>query len=160
MSNPNTVTVYSPEGDPFEMSRANARDLCNHRNWSMNPVAHSTATAPATKEIDHGSPASERSVEAPVPEKAEVEAEPAADEAEVEVEAEEEVVEEVAADEDEAAADQDNASAPFTTEEQFADLVEREDVVAYLADHFPDFRPHHKAGRDGLVAKAIELAAE
>ena len=33
-------------------------------------------------------------------------------------------------------------------------------VVAYLAKNFPDFKPHHKSSRDGLVAKAIELAAK
>ena len=45
------------------------------------------------------------------------------------------------------------------TEEDFADLETREDVVAYLAVAFPDFKPHHLSKRDGLVAKAIELAA-
>lgn len=45
----------------------------------------------------------------------------------------------------------------FTTAEQFAGF-DRDAVVAYLAKHFPDFKPHHKSSADGLIAKAIALA--
>jgi hypothetical protein len=141
MSNPNTVTIWSPNGEPFEMSRVNARDLLNHAKWSSTPpegAAPAKAVEVATEEdTSNGSADSERSVED-------------ADEAGTEAEA----------GEGEAAeAGEAEVTAPFTTEEQFAALTERDDVVAYLAKHFPDFKPHHKSSRDGLVAKAIELAA-
>ncbi len=123
MSNPNTVTVFSPEGEPFEMSRVNARDLCNHREWSMSPP-EGGVTAPVEEPADAVDEAGETET--------------------TEEAGEEEVTDEVTV---------------FTTEEQFAALTEREDVVAYLAATFPEFKPHHKSSRDGLVAKAIELAA-
>lgn len=151
MSNPNTVTVYSPEGEPFEMSRVNARDLCTHRGWSMSPLTVPPVTeepkAPAeTKEEDHAEAEREGSGQA----------DPAGEAEDGEGEgAEGSTGSEAPGPEQE---DVLTGDAPFTTEEQFAELTEREDVVAYLAKHFPNFRPHHKAGRDGLVAKAIELA--
>lgn len=139
MSNPNTVTVYSPEGEPFETSRVNARDLCAHRGWSMSPLTAGAAPAPK-KEAEDAVADSAGSVE-----DAETESE--------DTEAGEEGVEE--ADEEATATE---GVKVFTTEEEFDDLTEREDVVAYLAAAFPDFKPHHKSSRDGLVAKAIELA--
>lgn len=160
MSNPNTVTVFSPEGEPFEMSRVNARDLCTHRGWAMSPltvppvkaetpakpVKAETPTKTETKEPEHAEVDREGSGEADATGEAE-DGEGEGSEGSAGSEATQPEQEDVLTD-----------TAPFTTEEQFAELTEREDVVAYLAKHFPDFRPHHKAGRDGLVAKAIELA--
>lgn len=151
MSNPNTVTVFSPEGEPFETSRVNARDLCTHRGWSMSPltVPPVKAEEPAkteTKEPEHAEDDREGSGEADATGEAE-DGEGEGSEGSAGSEATQPEQEDVL-----------TATAPFTTEEQFAELTEREDVVAYLAKHFPDFKPHHKAGRDGLVAKAIELA--
>lgn len=142
MSNPNTVTVYSPQGEPFEMSRVNARDLCSHRGWSMSPLTvPPVSEAPAeTKEAADAVNDSAGSVEDAETESSATET----GEAEAGEEAEEEV---------------NTAGVTiFTTEEEFASLPEREDVVDYLAVAFPDFKPHHKSSRDGLVAKAIELA--
>lgn len=178
MSNPNTVTVYSPEGEPFEMSRVNARDLCNHRDWSMSPPEGTVTPTPveevaeeveeteaeveteAEEEADDAGDDSEGSVEDAADETEEAEADEA--EATEEDAAEAEVTEEAEAT-DEAEETDEAATAEatvFTTEEEFAHLESREDVVAYLAGAFPDFKPHHKSSRDGLVAKAIELAAE
>lgn len=147
MSNPNTVTVYSPEGEPFEMSRVNARDLCNHRGWSMSSLTVPPATKPEESEEEaHAEDEREGSGQADATGEAE--------------DGEGEGAEGSTGGEAPGSEQEDvlTETAPFTTEEQFAELTEREDVVAYLAKHFPDFRPHHKAGRDGLVAKAIELA--
>lgn len=147
MSNPNTVTVYSPEGEPFEMSRVNARDLCTHRGWSMSPLTVPPVAQPdEPEEEDHAEDEREGSGQADATGEAE-DGEGEGAEGSTGGEAPGSEQEDVLTD-----------TAPFTTEEQFAELTEREDVVAYLAKHFPDFRPHHKAGRDGLVAKAIELA--
>lgn len=141
MSNPNTVTVFSPEGEPFEMSRVNARDLCSHRGWSMSPLTvPPVAAAPAEPK----EPADAGTDSAGSVEDAETES-TAAEDGEAGEEAEEEV----------SAA----GVTILTTEEEFDSLPEREDVVNYLAAAFPDFKPHHKSSRDGLVAKAIELAA-
>lgn len=148
MSNPNTVTVYSPEGEPFEMSRINARDLCAHRGWSMSPLTSGKAPAPK-KEAEDAAADSAGSVEDAATEITETEA-PAEAEAEVVEEAVEEAVEEVTA---------EAGVKVFTTADEFDELTTREDVVAYLAAAFPDFKPHHKSSRDGLIAKAIELAA-
>lgn len=137
MSSPNTVTVYSPEGEPFEMSRVNARDLCTHRKWSMSPLTvPPVAAAPAeTEEAADASTDSEGSVE--------------------DVVSNEGAAEEVA---DEEAPEVVSRLGIKTHEVEFDHMTTREDVVAYLADFFPDFKPHHKSSRDGLVAKAIELA--
>lgn len=135
MSNPNTVTVYSPEGEPFETSRVNARDLCTHRGWSMSPLTGGATPAPKEAEdavTDSAGSVEDAKTESPATEAGEAE------------EAEEEVTEAVTI---------------LTTEEEFDSLPEREDVVAYLAAAFPDFKPHHKSSRDGLISKAIELAA-
>lgn len=147
MTNPNTVTVYSPDGEPFEMSRVNARDLCAHRQWSMSPPDPAAANSAKPKEPAVAAPAVERGIEDEA-EQAEAGQEEAghADEAE-------------AGYADEAEDGEEVAPTVFTTAEQFAHLETREEVVAYLAATFPEFRPHHKSSRDGLVAKAIELAA-
>jgi hypothetical protein len=138
MSNPNIVTVFSPDGDRFEMSRINARDLVNHRGWSMSPL-----TVPPTK--------------AETKEETNAEADTTGEADDVEGEGAEGSTGGEASDPEQ----EDvltTSDAPYTTEEQFAELTEREDVVAYLAKHFPDFEPHHRSRRDGLVTKAIELA--
>ena len=135
MSNPNTVTVYSPDGEPFEMSRVNARDLVAHRKWSMSPMtAVETVLVQAEAITD-------------------TVVEPVVTTETVEVEGtEEQVITE------DGKIDEESDVIILTTEEQFAEMTEREDVVAYLAKAFPDFVAHHKSNRDGLVAKAIKLA--
>ena len=135
MSNPNTVTVYSPDGEPFEMSRVNARDLVAHRKWSMSPMtAVETVLVQAEAITD-------------------TVVEPVVTTETVEVEGtEEQVITE------DGKIDEESDVIILTTEEQFAEMTEREDVVAYLAKAVPDFVTHHKSNRDGLVAKAIKLA--
>lgn len=61
-------------------------------------------------------------------------------------------------DEEEDGDDEEEAGAVLTTEEEFEALPDRADVVAYLAKHFPDYRPHHLAKREKLIADAIQLA--
>lgn len=135
MSNPNTVTVYSPDGEPFEMSRVNARDLVAHRKWSMSPMT-------AVETVLVQAEATSETVVAP----------------EIITQAVVADGEEEQVNFDDDKIDEESDVGIFTTEEQFDGLTEREDVVAYLAKHFPDFVPHHKSSRDGLVAKAIKLA--
>jgi len=157
MQNPNTVTVYSPEGEPFEMSRVNARDLCSHRGWSMSPLTVPPVKAEKPAEIK---------TETPVETKEETHAEADSEgsgQADATGETEDgegEGTEGSTSGETPGSEQEDVLTDPviFTTEEQFAGMTDREDVVVYLAGAFPDFKPHHKAGRDGLVAKAIELA--
>ena len=144
MSNPNDLKVYSPSGEMFEMSRANAHDLTTHAGWSFKAPTEIKAPAeiaactvpPVVKETaDVQSNAdSARSVEDTTP-VVEAEAETSA-----------ETVEEATEEND------------AVTDEDFAHLEDREAVVAYLAEHFPEFKPHHKSSRDGLVAKLVELA--
>lgn len=150
MSNPNTVTVYSPDGEAFETSRVNARDLCAHREWTMSPPA--TATTPAAEPVEEtpvetedksdAEDDSERGVEDAGQEDAGQE-----DAAAVSEEAGEEAGEEVV-----------GPAGIKTVEDEFEYLTTRDQLVEYLEEFFPDFKPHHKAGRDSLVAKAIELA--
>lgn len=138
MSDPNLVTVFDKNGEPFETTRANARDLVNHVGWTYarptiieKVVEAKSAPAPFVEE-----PTTPVAEEAPAP----VVEEPAAEEA----------VEEVPATE---------AATVFTTAEEFEGL-DRDGVVAYLAATFPDYQPHHRAGRDKLVEEAIKLAGE
>ncbi len=137
MSDPNLITVFDKNGEPFETTRANARDLVNHVGWTyarptvIEKIVEATpAPAPVVEE-----PAAPVAEEAPTP----AVEEPAA-----------EAAEEVAAVE---------AATVFTTAEEFEGL-DRDGVVAYLAATFPDYQPHHRSGRDKLVEDAIKLAGE
>lgn len=147
MSNPNLVVVYSPEGEMFETTRANARDLITHVGWSTTKPEFNPSAAKAAEPEEPAHAADEREgsiedAEGTTGEGSTGEAEAGTEEA-----GEEEVL--------------SSADAELFTEfEQFAHLETREQVVEYLADKFPDFKPHHKSSRDGLVAKAIELAGE
>lgn len=148
MTNPNLITVWSPDGsEMIETSRANARDLVTHVGWSYSPphVIEKIVVVEKAAETE----------KEPANEVGETEAEtPAATETET-------VTETPAEDagEDDADADtSDEAPAVRKTEADFDDLESREDVMAYLAATFPDFKPHHLTKRAGLVAKAIELA--
>ena len=155
MSNPNLFTVWSPDGtEMIETSRANARDLVTHAGWLSSPPTVIEKIVVVEKDAETAP------VETPAAETPAEEAPAAETEAndETEEDSEEEAGE---GDEDEGSEDEgssENAPAVRKTEEDFADLTEREDVVAYLAATFPDFKPHHLSKRDGLVAKAIELA--
>lgn len=127
------TVVYSPVGEMFEVSALNAHDLVTHAGWTY-------------KAADGEAPA-------PKPEATPI----------VEDEDKVEETDDTSGNDDddaEDAGDDADADAPFTTEEQFAELTDREAVVAYLAQHYPDFTPHHLAKRESLIAKAIELAAE
>jgi len=144
------MTVYDPEGTAFEVSPINAKDLVQINGW--------TFQKPVIKIVNQAEP--EVPAEEPSEEEAadEAPAEEAADEAPAEEAADEAPAEEAA---DEAPADEspeEEAAAPYTTVEQFEALERREDVVAYLAEHFPDFTPHHLHKRETLIEKAIELA--
>lgn len=90
------VKVYSPDGEVFENSPANARDLVVHAGWSYDKLKKTATAIPAPVEA-----VEEVKVEAPAPEVIEVEApvEVAAEEV-VEEAAAEEVVAEDEADED------------------------------------------------------------
>jgi hypothetical protein len=59
MSDPNLVTIYSPEGEAFEVTRLNARDLTTHAGWTEVPVQKA---APAAAETPVETP-----VETPAP---------------------------------------------------------------------------------------------
>lgn len=152
MSNPNTITIFSPAGEPFEMSNINARDLTTHAGWTYAPSGD-TPAAPAaepetqTEDDADASATSTGSDEASDEAHSETEAGEAGDEAED------------AADEAEVTGDDEPFHAVLETEADFAILTERQDVVEYLAHHFPAFKPHHKSSRDGLVTKALELQA-
>lgn len=79
MSNPNTITVYDPKGQAFEMSKINARDLVEHMGWTFSKptVIEKIVEVPAAPAA--AEPAAE---EVPVEEVTEAEAEEA-DDAEV-----------------------------------------------------------------------------
>lgn len=133
------TTVYSPEGDMFETSALNAHDLVTHAGWSYEALTGTPAPAPAPEPVV-----------TPPAEEPEADADETTDESEAEETADE-------SDEDETPADEPKVR---KTVEDFADLEDRDAVIAYLATAFPDFKPHHLAGRDKLVEKAVELAAE
>lgn len=140
MSDPNLITVFDKNGEPFETSRANARDLVTHVGWTYGRpkvvekiVEVATPAAPVVETLV-----------APV---AEVET-PAAP-----------VVEAPAAPVVETEVATPAATALLTTVEAFEDFG-RDEVVAYLTENFPAATYHHKTGRDKLVELAISLASE
>ncbi len=157
MTNPNLITVWSPDGsEMIETSRANARDLVTHVGWTYSPphVIEKIVVVEKTETIEKepANEVGETKAETPAATETEtVNETPAADAGNDEAGEEEAGDEEVDASE--------NTPTVRKTEEDFADLESREDVVAYLAVAFPDFKPHHLSKRDGLVVKAIELAA-
>lgn len=142
---PNIAIVFSPDGEgPFEVTRINGIDLTQHAGWTYAPKGTTVSKAePAPAPAPTPTPAP---APAPAPVTPPPAAEPEVEDEEAETEAEETT--------------EDEAETPFTTEEQFAELTDRDALVAYLAKHFPSYKPHHLAGRDKLVEKAIELAAK
>ena len=156
MTNPNLISVWSPDGsEMIETSRANARDLVNHVGWTYSPphviekiIVVEKAPEPEKEPANEvGETETETPAETEAEEVTETPAEDAGDDEAGEEEAGEEEADAL-----------ENTPTVRKTEEDFADLESREDVVAYLAATFPDFKPHHLSKRDGLVAKAIELA--
>lgn len=130
MSDPNMITVFDKNGDSFEMTKANARDLVEHAGWSytrptiIEKVVEKVVEVPA----------------APV-------AAPVAEEPKTETPV------------TETAADDTGEEQLLKTEEAFKDM-DRDAVAAYLNKHFPDATFHHKTGREKLVELAITLATD
>lgn len=146
MSNPNLVLIFSPAGEPFETSRANARDLTSHAGWSFSPPAEvaAVAVAEASKPVE-------------APKEPEVAQTPPSSEGGNADEGSEGTDDEGTGEEagEEGTAEEEGVI--FTTAEQFEGM-DREAVVAYLAKNFPDYKPHHLTKVEKLVVKAIELA--
>lgn len=151
--NPNLFKVWSPDGsEMIETSRANARDLTTHAGWLNSPPTIIEKIVIVEKAPTDEVVETKTETEAPAATEVVTETAPAQEEA-------------PAADEDDDAdaGNEDDSTGDETpaarkTEEDFADLTERDDVVAYMAAAFPDFKPHHLMKRDKLVQKAIELA--
>lgn len=143
MQNPNDVTVYSPTGEPFEVSRANGRDLTMHSGWSYERLIVAATPAPAPSPV-----APVTKTETPAPAAPVTPPAPAA-EVETPVETIETPAEDAAADE---------APKARLTPEDFADLETKHDVFAYIEATFPGNKIDGRANRDKLIAFAIDLA--
>lgn len=160
----NLLTIYSPDGEKFEVTKPNFRDLTTHRGWSAKPPV---TTAPAAAPEPAPEPQSEPEpvIEPETEEDADAGNDGAGSEssdanegeATETAEAGEEGDEGEAGEEDEVSEDAE-AFVPFTTVEQFDGLADKLDVQAYLTQHFPDFKFDGRANRDKLIAQAIELA--
>lgn len=152
----NLVTVFAPDGERFEVSTANARDLTSHvAGWSYDgnvaaatpapaaPAPTPTAPAPIVAEpVKDNTDGSTHEGQESVPtEEGRGEAGPSEGEGEAPVPAEGE-----------------GQEVAFTTVEQFAALTEKADVQAYITAKFPDFTIDGRSNRDKLIAQAIELA--
>lgn len=136
--NPNLVPVWSPEGEgPFEMSRANARDLTNHAGWSYSPPEGDAPAPVAPKAEDNGSTSTGESRTGEEGSDAGNGTEEGSGE--------------------EAGEEGEKGEVDFSKAEHFEGM-DREAVVAILGQKYPDFKPHHLAKVDSLVAKAVELA--
>lgn len=149
------IKIFSPENEPFEVSKANARDLTTHRGWTYGPNNGTPAAAPVEEtevetetetevetETEDDSNASESGAESG---DEEADDEQGSEEADADDAAEEEGTEEEGED-------------LLTSEEDFADF-DKEAVVAYLEKNFPEAAFDKRSGRDKLVAFAIEQAA-
>jgi hypothetical protein len=126
------VTIYSPTGEMFEnVTAANARDLTAHAKWTYTaPTAAVVALAQASEPVPEvESPADPAPVD-PV----EPAAEPADDSADIGV-------------------------TIRYTEDEFADLADKEAVRAYIDQAFPGQKIDGRANRAKLIEQAIELAA-
>jgi hypothetical protein len=137
MSNPDLPTVYSPAGEPFETSKANARDLVTHAGWSYTaPEKTTKATLAATT--------------APV-------TPPAAPAAPVTPPPVEETTEETTEETSEETSEETAAPKLRLTVEDFADLTDRADIRAYIESTFK-VDADGRSSRDKLIAQAIALA--
>ncbi len=157
------VKIYSPEGEPFEVSKANARDLTTHAGWSYAQAGAAAPTAPAEPEVvEEETETEETETEETETEETETELTDTEqeDEADAQEGSESESEAETGTDESgsEEAEGQEPVSEVLTSEEDFADF-EKEDVVKYLEDTFPDAQFDKRSGRDKLVVLALELAA-
>lgn len=149
------VKIFSPENEPFEVSKANARDLTTHRGWTYGPNDGTPAAAPVE----------EAEAEDEIETEDETETEDGSDDTESgsesgDEEANEQDDEEANADgtEEEGSDGEEEAKELLTSEEDFADF-DKEAVVAYLEKNFPEAAFDKRSGRDKLVAFAIEQAA-
>lgn len=133
----NLVTVYSPEGEPFETSTANARDLVTHALWSYTAPQGGVLAPVAPKEITDGESTVPPSEGGSPEGQAESEGSESANEGQGEGE--------------------EGGEKAVLTEADF-DGKTRDEVADWLAVNYPDYHPHHKTGVDKLIAKAIELS--
>lgn len=142
------VTVFSPAGEPFEVTPVNARDLTKHAGFTYEAP---NGTAPA--------PAAEAKADADAEAKAAAEREAAEQEAAL-VAKKEEIEARLAAEAKAAAEAQTAAETPAVrlTEEDFADLEDKAAVRAYIEATFPDAEIDGRSNREKLIALAIELA--
>lgn len=147
------VKIFSPENEPFEVSKANARDLTTHRGWTYGPNNGTPATAPVEEAEDE------------IETEDETETEDGSDDTESgsesgDEETNEQGDEEADADgtEEEGSDGEEETEELLTSEEDFADF-DKEAVVAYLEKKFPEAVFDKRSGRDKLVAFAIEQAA-
>ena len=131
----NLTAVYSPVGEHFEMSHANARDLTTHAGWSYEAPA-------AAKGADDGQDEPGRHEDGGSEEHAAEDASEGREDGSTGQEDEE----------------GSGPEAVSLTEDDFEGLEDKEQVMAFLANRLPDFKPHHLAKRDTVVQQAIELS--
>lgn len=62
--------------------------------------------------------------------------------------------------EEEAPVTEEEDSGPTADEDKFSFIKDREQAVAYLAENFPEFKPHHRAGFESLIEKIVELSGK
>ena len=131
----NLYTVFSPQGERFEVTRLNFHDLITHAGWSQSAPTGAQAPASVVEDdqtADYDDPATEA----------------------------DETVVEVAETEETAGEDGDDAPKVRATEEDFADLENKADVAAYIRATYPDAEFDGRLNRGKLVEFAIDLAAE
>jgi hypothetical protein len=170
----NLRTVFSPLGEKFEVSPANAIDLTRHAGWTDHkphpdavreycertgtelPEDLSGEPAPAPAAPAGNSPAPAETSPAPA---AETTPPPAAETAPATTESADAAGEQtVSGEAPEEVQEEDEGVALKTVPSDFADM-DKDAVKAYIDATFPGTEIDGRKGRDALVAQALELAA-
>lgn len=145
-------TVYSPAGEKFEMSPANARDVVRHAGWSESKphpddvAAYLAGQSGEAAAITAEEPAAPTTTEEPTAPNSEPTEETVANDGDDD------------SDEDDNSDSEDEATVK-TEPNHFADM-DREAVRAYIDETFPGTEIDGRWNRDRLVAVALELAAK
>jgi hypothetical protein len=146
------TVVYSPSGEKFEVTKANARDLVSHVGWSYNGVV--AAGTPKPADVLKPEPKT-----APIAKEVSESEQPGKSQEEIDDEAKRVLLKDG---EVPAMSEVIKAAEPQRTQRltvaDFDDLEDKAAVADYIAKTFPDLKIDGRANRDKLIAQAIDEA--
>lgn len=162
----NLFVCYSPTGERFETTRPNFNDLTRHAGWYEHPphpdtvaenIAKTSVSAETARQAEASAPADAAKAEREAAEATEREAENQRLREEAERRTREDAEDREAAGDEESEGGEANQRVLKLLPSDFADM-DKPAVFSYIEKTFPGNSIDGRAGRDKLVAIAIELA--